>query len=301
MEPDSDVFHVLTIHDGRFPYSLVLCQWKDSLLLRSPSPGSPRGFRERGIRALQRNQSRFVTITSDHDGTAFYLDGQSVSRFSEFVLPADSLLGQLILGDSAGGKHCWTGNLYGLAIYNHALEGTEVAAHHLLWTNGMAASLADQPGLIALYTFGEGTGDRVRDYSSQQHQLTFPSRYLVLHRTFLELPWRAVADHRWNGSDILLNVMGFMPFGFLVFHFLALGPRGSNRRSLVFAVLAGVGISLLIETGQVWLPTRNSSALDLVCNTLGAFAGALLASGIYRFGVELRSDSAGSCAEKADA
>jgi len=78
-------------------------------------------------------------------------------------------------------------------------------------------------------------------------------------------------------DDIAVNILGFMPFGFIVYSYRRLAKPGGRGRNLVWAVCAGATISLAIELTQAWLPNRTSSINDLFTNTLGTFLGALLA------------------------
>ena len=83
-----------------------------------------------------------------------------------------------------------------------------------------------------------------------------------------------------NYRDIVINVLGFMPFGFCFF--LYRKPARSARwfTDALHVVVAGVAISLTIETIQVYLPNRASSMTDLLCNTAGTFLGVLFAQAI---------------------
>lgn len=80
--------------------------------------------------------------------------------------------------------------------------------------------------------------------------------------------------HASDVKDILLNLAIYLPVGFC-------GYLGWARRSQAFRLLApgllGMALSWLIEAAQHYVPSRNPSALDLVCNTLGACAGTALA------------------------
>jgi glycopeptide antibiotics resistance protein len=78
-------------------------------------------------------------------------------------------------------------------------------------------------------------------------------------------------------DDIAINILGFMPFGFIVYRYRRLAKPDGRAWNVVWAVCAGATISLAIELTQVWLPNRYSSATDLLTNTLGTFLGALLA------------------------
>lgn len=78
-----------------------------------------------------------------------------------------------------------------------------------------------------------------------------------------------------SGLDLVLNLLGFAPLGFL----LAVAQRGlhSPARGVLWAVLGCALLSLLVEVLQNYLPTRVASNVDLLTNTLGGTVGALLA------------------------
>ena len=74
-------------------------------------------------------------------------------------------------------------------------------------------------------------------------------------------------------SDIIVNVLGFVPLGFL-FAFWRGQVNGSRRwGSYVFAVLIGALVSLAIEVTQAFIPARDSSLIDVLCNITGAISG----------------------------
>lgn len=75
--------------------------------------------------------------------------------------------------------------------------------------------------------------------------------------------------------DFFLNVLLFVPFGFGVS--AQVRKRGGSRRaSLFLALLAGVGVSYLVEVLQFYIPARDSGWEDLISNTLGSVAGFFL-------------------------
>jgi glycopeptide antibiotics resistance protein len=93
-------------------------------------------------------------------------------------------------------------------------------------------------------------------------------------------------------DDIAINILGFMPFGFIVYRHRRLAKPNGRAWNVVWAVCVGATISLAIELTQVWLPNRTSSATDLFCNTLGTFLGALVARK-----VQFKTTSAGNASE----
>jgi hypothetical protein len=275
-EPNTDAFHILTIDDGQLPSNFALCQWRSYLLLRTPDATNERGFREVGIDGLHKRKARFVTIVGDASGTAFYADGVLVERFSEFVLPAGRLNGRLILGNAAEGKHSWAGRVFGLAMFERALDAAEVARHCSDWTNNRAGRLIQERALAAFYRFDERTGQQANDNSRHKHQLLVPPRYEVLHKLILALPRYDNPFDWFNLRDIAINVIGFVPFGYGAWRFRQSATRRPIRNA-VFVASSGAALSLTIELVQVWLPHRSSSISDLVWNTFGTILGVLLA------------------------
>ncbi len=89
---------------------------------------------------------------------------------------------------------------------------------------------------------------------------------------FLAAPWPVY----WTGFDLLANVLGYAPLGFL----LALGAlrSGHSERAVFWATLAAGSLSLLLEALQSYLPARVPSNLDFGLNVAGAWAGAVAAT-----------------------
>ncbi len=91
--------------------------------------------------------------------------------------------------------------------------------------------------------------------------------------------WLALLDQpmgflHW---DVILNVLGYVPLGFLAVLALA-----SSRRSLlitfVAAIIGCIGFSFCVEVLQSALPARTSSLADVVTNSTGTVIGALIAT-----------------------
>ena len=100
------------------------------------------------------------------------------------------------------------------------------------------------------------------------------------------VPWAFLSSplpKYWTGFDVAINVLGYMPLGFL----LALSAlrTGRGRYALVLATLAAGVLSLTMESLQSYLPARVPSNVDLALNTLGACLGALLAWAMEKGGI----------------
>ncbi len=76
-------------------------------------------------------------------------------------------------------------------------------------------------------------------------------------------------------TDIVGNIILFMPFGFLLY--MKLQQDGSNHPILI-AILSGAALSLSIEITQLFIQSRDTAPHDLLNNTLGSFVGAAVAS-----------------------
>jgi len=276
--PATDVFDILSIDDGGIQSGIVLCQWKTELLLRIRDRAHARGFREVGPSGVMVGQtSCFITVMVDPSGTTFYSNGSRLNHYPAFTVSNSWLNGRLILGNAAAGKHPWMGNVLGLAFFNRALNASEVAQHYASWTSHQAGRLATESSLAALYLFDEQSGQWAKDRSANRHRLLIPERYQVLRKRVLELPWGPAPIGMSDLDDIVINILGFMPFGFIVYCHRRLAKPDGGVWNVVWAVCVGATISLAIELTQVWLPNRTSSATDLFCNTLGTFLGALIA------------------------
>lgn len=280
IEPNDNVYHLLTIHNDRLPEEFVICQWKREFLLRATiqHPFTTRKISETGVsQALLAGKSRFITIRGDGAETDFFTNGLPAGHYPQFVLQPEALDGQLILGNDSSGKHPWSGSLFGLAIYNRALDAAEIAWHRALWMQGRARQMTNAPGLTALYLFDEGGGARANDSSGNHHQIIIPKFFRPVHKEFLIAPWKDLSYDGPDYSDIAVNILGFVPFGFCFFLYRRIVRPDRPLANFVLVVLVGAAVSLTIELIQAWLPNRVSSTTDLLTNTAGTLLGAVLA------------------------
>ncbi|TMH28224.1 MAG: hypothetical protein E6H63_09095 [Betaproteobacteria bacterium] len=88
---------------------------------------------------------------------------------------------------------------------------------------------------------------------------------------YLGSPW----PRNVMGLDIALNILGYMPFGFLCV--AALHPRMRALGAFAVALAGAAALSLSLEAAQSYLPTRVAANVDVLCNVAGAACGAALA------------------------
>jgi hypothetical protein len=217
----------------------------------------------------------FLTVASGPVDTAVYLDGVLTRTVSRFVPSAPVCSGSFVVGDSPSSDHTWQGDLYGLAIYRRALTATEIMIHYRSWKAAGRPSESGGSKPDALYLFNESRGNLVHDHgASGGVHLVIPERYVIARPTFLGFPAMSY-EGKWDDvEDIVINIGGFVPFGFTLCALLSLRTR--LPRVATLTVLAGLAVSLAIETSQVYLPTRNSDLTDVLTNTFGTWLGVIL-------------------------
>lgn len=88
---------------------------------------------------------------------------------------------------------------------------------------------------------------------------------------YLSAPW----PRHVTRFDIAVNILGYIPFGFLAV--AALLPRVRGIAAFALATVSALALTLILEALQSYLPARFPSNLDALCNLLGAALGAALA------------------------
>lgn len=99
-------------------------------------------------------------------------------------------------------------------------------------------------------------------------------------------PWAfltAPLPRYWTGFDVLSNVVGYAPFGFL----LALALHRTRHRwpAIALTTLVAAALSLTMESLQMFLPVRVPSNVDAALNISGACAGAVVARSLEWVGL----------------
>ena len=102
---------------------------------------------------------------------------------------------------------------------------------------------------------------------------------------FLWSPW----PKYWTAFDFAINVIGYMPLGFLLaLSFLRRGNPGRAPAGNLACVAVATGsaalLSLCMESLQSYLPSRVPSNVDFALNAAGALTGALIAAALEKAG-----------------
>ena len=271
-----DSMAILSFYVPGSPWQFSIRQSKQDLELLWESHAKVARSRRRALyvdNAFTAGSPVFVTITSAPAATRVYLNGSLAREASHFPLSAADFAGTVVVANSPFQNDSWRGDLHGLAFYAAALQPVEAMMHYRDWTSGHARDLALEPGIRGLFLFNEHAGRTVHNLAASGAGLTIPARYTVLHEKFLELPWQEFSPDEWYLKDVLINIGGFVPLGFV---FLALFKARNVRRDRAVTILLGALTSITIEVLQAFLPTRDSGMTDIFTNTLGTAIGVML-------------------------
>ena len=236
-----------------------------------------------------------VIADSDSAPAANPISAQRSSPDGQNDADADDITVRFLLGNSASRTQGWPGRLYAWRILEMAPATGSVATPTIETIPAVATSSdADSsntesqriPWLPVQFDFtgrdlklpltstveakkanGESANARVAV------ALQAVPRWLVPDAELLS--WSTDYFRRGVSSlgDIVLNFLGFVPFGICCF--LVLKIRGPVIGSIIASVLIAAAISLSIELAQTLIPSRYSTFFDVIFNTLGALAGAV--------------------------
>ena len=274
VEAESGVPRILAFIDSSGKDVFYLGQWKQSLIVRwyAYDQSGKRRMKEIGVRdALTKEKTLRITLVSEPTTCSVYVNGEPARSFQGVALigEKESVRGlSATLGNSRNVKSPWTGTVLALKVYERALSEQEIDQDR-----GVAEGSVSHEGLIAAFALDKSHSTSSPDLSGNENRLAVPDR-VTLRNSILAWPdWRNQKDSS-PVPDIAVNILGFMPFGFL-FAFWREQAQGSRRwRYCLLAVLIGALISLVIEVTQAFIPARDSNMVDVICNTIGTVLGA---------------------------
>ena len=267
---------IFVLHNGRDSNQLLMGQYRSSIILMNGDDYAHKRNTKRITldTALLPTSTFFLTITTNNHGTKLYFEDRLISEKKDLTLEfPNSGKVILVLGNSVYGNHFWQGDIYGLAFYQSTLTSRDVKIHFARWTKENNFSFAKIAQPFILFLFDEKESRWASDTSGGNHSLYIPKNIGTLERKFLVLPEKEIRFRMNSIADIFLNIVGFIPFGFLLSATLAdLGGISRKYRGLITVGLCFM-LSLVIEIIQAWLPFRSSSLSDLMFNVFGGWIG----------------------------
>jgi hypothetical protein len=272
---------ILSVHDGNDERQLVVGQWRESLVVMNGDDYDGK----KGVRKLYVDigpvlgKTVWLSIRSGADGTYVYIDGLLVKSNARLHLDYPNRTGnaRLVIGNSVYGRHGWQGMIAGLALYEHGLSETAVQAHEARWkATGASDWLVASSAPTILYRLDRPVHRHTINQAGSAYHLQIPPFMKILKKEFLQ--WPRISDGpRWAlVQDGVLNLIGFIPLGFVLSAVLLRLEGAFRKYYWQVAVGLAFAFSLSLEVTQAWIPSRDSSSLDLILNTMGAGLGTLL-------------------------
>ena len=221
-----------------------------------------------------------IVVTYDFSVQSVYTNGESQAREE---IPGGTFTNwdpsyYLVLGNEATGDRPWLGKIFYVAIYNRVLGEQEIRQNYLagcLLKSSIDPEAHGIPdGLVARYLFEEAKGDKVAD-SSGSHtpmDLYIPGVIQTYEKPYLGFPYRSLFQDSHLFQDLILNIVAFVPLGFL-FHAALRRRYGSSLKASAFVLIIGTLFSFSIESLQYFSLTRHSSLVDIFDNMLGTAVG----------------------------
>ncbi len=309
---------IVSLADSQRDMNFIVGQWKDGVVLHIPDHARQKEIHFGKSGVFKEGVRTRLTLAYDGMNLSLHQDGRPVKvrRTGPLSFSGWSWDYPLVIGTEATGRSQWRGTIYEIAVWDRAMATGEVQGlrGHKQTADGRQQTGRSKKGLhnagdsndrenrsgpLVHYVFKpeftystEYRGMKalgVRDLGGgPSADLVIPEQFIPARRAFLawESDW---TDKAQNWQDVFVNIVGFVPMGFLSFLFfksrnaerceLALMKRILSRchssmlLNFALAVTAGFVLSFFIEYLQAYLPSRDSSLRDLIMNTVGTSLG----------------------------
>ena len=221
---------LLVVHDGADRRQLAIWQYNASLVVMNGDDydNSQRRPRVVGRDIFSSQRTIYLTITSGELGTHLYVDGilAAANRNWKLSIPIEGEPLRLVLGHSVYGRYGWSGDIHGLALAGEAISAEAVRLRFDRWAADRDFDALKLDSTMLLFTFNEKTDRGFVDRSGGHQTLELPDHMTVLKKTFLSSPWPHFYWSRAVTSDMVVNVIGFVPLGIVFYGFLQCFPEG---------------------------------------------------------------------------
>jgi hypothetical protein len=222
------------------------------------------------VQNVFRRREVLLTVASNGEKTAVYIDGQMTLDAPHFPLSSEDLAAQLILGNAPRRNHGWAGEVEGLAVYASDLSADDVRQHARQWTAAGRPTISAAQDPVLLYVFRGPWNEVIPNAVTGGVDLSVPQKFRTVDQLRFE---SALSENHFDDSyrsDAFINILGFVPLGCIAAWFWTIFLRGKGA---ALAVITGVVTSFVIEYFQSYLPTRYSGTTDLITNSIGTCLG----------------------------
>lgn len=223
---------------------------------------------------LPKGQQVVITLTSGPKGTVAYLNGKRVEGYGVYHF-CGNLTGDLILGSSPVEYDPSSAKIFGLAFYDKVLTPAEILENAGRWKDGEFAGWS-RAGVVGRYLFRERQGREITEQAGALPPLLIPEHFGIPHKRWFRPFWKEYFPTHEYAMDVLRNILGFIPLGFIFFTYFRIGRASGKAAGISIAL--GALTSFTVEFLQYFVPQRESGTTDIITNTLGTAIGAGMAS-----------------------
>jgi hypothetical protein len=230
---------------------------------------------------FETNKIYHIVVAYNFQSECIYINGKKIvcdyriqGEFSNWDKTC-----KLVIGNEAAGNRPWLGEIYFAAIYDKALSDAEVKAK---FESGFPDRGIPDTGErkrcsapVAKYLFNEKKGVDIFDTGASAFKTNLYIPEKIYTNPKVEISKDSLTVNIVDKKDIVLNIIGFMPLGFLSFRFFK--PEHKLRFKHYFLILIiGLAVSVVCEFLQLFLPDRHSSIVDLLANMMGVMTGIII-------------------------
>lgn len=269
---------IFSINDTLGYSQMLLGQWKNSLVIMSGNDYSNQSNQPRitvpldSVPGYAHPQKVRVEIETTVASTSVFINEHMMARSTHYKVPLSNDIFTVSLGNTLNRKHGWLGTIsaFTLDYKNCTTVDTGENLSHCHQTHTIDLN-------EALLSLSNST-----NYVLQQ------SSTLVLHSpyTMLSMEWLSLGStlHRNSSAhikDVLINLLGFIPVALGIF--IICTAQYKAVFSAITTIIATIFLSLLIESVQVFIPSRTSSIIDVTANSLAGVCTALFCYAVMRW------------------
>ena len=253
---------------------LILWQWKNQLILMSGDDYNARLRKPRVWVDLPRDQAGpyDVSILVTQNSLNLHVEGDSYSKAKSLNKPIefDSEDIRAVLGTNKSHRFPWAGAIQSFSLHAVAAESEGVLDH------AEPVFIFDQAKFRASQINPDGY---LVSLEERKVKLYVGASHLKFDHGKLQSIESRLQQADIFPKDLILNFIGFFPMGILIFILC-------SSRGFLLACVCSVGasflLSLSIEFTQLTIPLRDPSQMDLLLNTLGGGAGAVITGALMK-------------------
>jgi hypothetical protein len=218
---------------------------------------------------FEKDQSVLISITYDSEKITILKNGlvRKVLTAKDFDFSCWDRTFDFVFANTGSGSSPWSGTIYSLDIFDSIF--TIPNAHQLEATRNQALPV------LSLSFHHRETESSGLIKADSLADLVIPAMFNPPAKGLIFSMLHSFDKGKQSISNILLNILFFVPLGLLLRPLLEMYTK---RYSLSFwlTLIAGLMLTIIIESLQILLPARDTSMIDVLCNTLGTVAGSSL-------------------------